>query len=280
MIHTAAVEVLRANFATAANLLILEMEDFMPGVWPPHRYDAIIQPDGAFVESTVDRSAPNFPGRDVRVPEWQDGGAAYTFATAESDKVGLFKDWLFTRRDRDWLDDYFATAASNFFREFGTRSDREFEGEKFPRDEWKAGSFDSERWDARRQAIGNAASVVMMEFDRVNTENVALAPRSWIVTKFVEGPLVGGGGSDITFANVPEILADVSGGWVNQPAFARVSAVVGDNDPTWTAAGASFAAAANYYGVLFSRLRAVADDFIGECITLWRTGSQTARRGR
>jgi hypothetical protein len=282
MINTFAIDFARRQLATAGANLVAGMSPFLPALWPPHRYDSVVSPNGAFIESTVDRSAPNHPPCEVRVPEWTPNGAPYDFAEAEGVKLTDLRAYLFTRRDPAWLANYFAFEPDeNVFVPFGRRGDRAFESGKFPRDIWKAGSFDVDAWRAGRNAIGSAASYIMYEIDRVNDENHVLMPRNWIITKFVQGPLVAPcDGQDVTFANMPEILEDVAGGWEQHAAYVRVGSLVSESDATWTAAGLSLAAASQIYDLLFLRLSGAgfSQDFFDSCFTLWRTGSQTRRR--
>jgi hypothetical protein len=281
MINVELIEEARRGLASAGADLVSGMLEFLPAAWPPHRYDALLAPDGAWNESTIDRSAPHYPGQDVRVPEWTENGASYDFGEAEGDKVTLFNNWLFTRKGVDYLADWFGFDPGLVFVPFGAKADRSFEGGKFPRDQWKAGSFDVELWQTGRFAIARAASAIMYQIDALNAENVVLSPRDWIITKFVEGPVVGGTGqTDTTFANMPELLEDVVPSADDFPAYTRVSDVVDPTDPTWTAAGASFARAKIRFELLMGLLSGggFAQDYFDQCFTVWRTGSQTHRR--
>lgn len=281
MINVQAIDVARRQLAVAGANLVAEMSQFMPAQWPTHRFSEET-PDGVFEESTILRSAPHFPGKEVRVPDWQDLGTAYDFDEAESVKVADFSSWLFSRKSPEWCADYFGfdPRLVDVFEPFERRADRRFEGGKFPRDQWKAGSFDADAWNAARQAIGASAAIILQDLDSWNSDNVVLVTRDWLVTKFVQGELVPPPGVDTTFALIPEVLADVEPDWHDYPAYLRVGLFVADTDPTWTAAGLSFAATVGKYDLLFSRLTsgAFAKDYFDQCVTVWRNGSQTLRR--
>lgn len=279
MIDVHAVDLARKQLANAGAALVSEMAAFMPAIWPTHRYSEVT-PDGVFEEDTDTVSAPNHPGETMVVPAWHDRGTGYDFGQAEADKLTLFNLWLFSRANVDFCTEYFGFTPLNVFRPFGSRADRSFEGGKFPRDQWKAGSFDVEAWNAGRRGIGSGVAEILIRLGQWNDENVVLTQRDWIITKQFNGLTVESQSPDTTFGNSPELLEDVDPAWDDFPAYIRVSDIVSPSDPTWMAAQFSFAKTRAFYDAMFQRLSsaAFAQDFFDSCFTLWRTGSQTRRR--
>jgi hypothetical protein len=278
MINVAVLEAVRSIMATDGAALVAEMSVFLPAVWPSHRYSEET-PDGAFIEGEAIEPAPHHPDHDMRVPDWTYAAGSEDFAITEGEKLDNFRAFIFTSRNLFWVTSQ-AVGIGDVFQPFGRRADRTFESGKFPRDQWKAGSFDVDLWARLKDGIARSALNLLDQIDELNDENFALTPHEWLVSKLVEGPLVDDPGTmDSTFADVPLLLEDIED-WEDEEAYRRVGEFVSSGDPAWTAAQISFAFANSLYGFYFSQLSSGrwADDFFDSCITLWRTGSQTRQR--
>lgn len=278
MIRLEAIESSRLQNAAAGAILAAEISAFLPAEWPNHRYSEET-PDGVFEESTKEVDAPGHPGDTMIVPDWRPIGDPIGFDEAEGTKVGLFQAWLFSRRSLEFCLAHTSVPSGEVFVPFGARFDNNFEGGKFPRDQWKAGSFDVDLWNAARIAVANNLLQIILEFDRINGENIILTTRDWIIEKIVEGVTVGSMEPDATYAAVPELMEDIDG-YEDEPAYQRIGQLIGPSDPSWTASKFSFAVASGYYVGLLNAMSkgGHASDYFDTCFTLWRTGSQTNRR--
>lgn len=279
MINVAAVEASRNALATAGAAVANGIASFLPGIWPNHQYTDST-PDGVFLETQVEVDAPHHPGDTMNLPYWEVNGDPYGFADTEAAKVDGLAAYLFDKKSLEWWADHLAFTAGQIFREFGTRADREFEGGKFPRDQWKAGSYDPEQWELGRFITASKALALIEKLDEINNENVILpSGHNWLIAKNVQGVTLLSMETDSAITTMPQLLSDMISDWQDFPAYARLVGI-SDETPRWTAAKLGFASALARMQAIMIELATgdFASEFFDECVTVWRTGSQTVRR--